>query len=83
MALSTRSCRPAPGRGAGQARKIAEHTPLVVQATKHFADQSLSRGPLARAYPRWMRSQAIMGREDHDEAAEAFREKRKPRFKVR
>jgi enoyl-CoA hydratase len=63
------------------ARRIADSAPLVVQAIKRVALQTLPRAPSERFYPDLGRIQAIDASEDRAEGIRAHAEQRPPRFK--
>ncbi|MCC8975067.1 enoyl-CoA hydratase-related protein, partial [Bradyrhizobium brasilense] len=62
------------------AAKIAGNAPLVVQALKKLARDTMPKGPLETVAEVRRQLDAIKDSEDLKEGARAFSEKRKPRF---
>ena len=65
------------------ARKVAANAPLVVQAMKHLALETLSRNPMAAYYLHRQMLQGIASSLDMTEGVAAFRDKRPPQFEGR
>lgn len=63
------------------AARIASNAPLVMQAVKHFALETLARGPVERVQADLARLEQIASSEDLAEGKRAFAERRPPRFK--
>lgn len=62
------------------AGKIARNAPLVVQAMKSIARNTLPPSPTERYYPQRVMLEGIANSEDMREGVASFREKRAPRF---
>jgi enoyl-CoA hydratase/carnithine racemase len=62
------------------AHKIAANAPLVVQLLKHFADQTIPKGPSERAGLARREIDAVTASADAAEGLAAFRGKRPPSF---
>ena len=62
------------------AAKIASNAPLVVQAMKSIARNTLPPSPTERYYPQRVMLEGIANSEDMREGVASFREKRAPRF---
>lgn len=62
------------------AGKIAHNAPLVVQAMKSIARNTLPPSPTERYYPQRVMLEGIANSEDMREGVASFREKRAPRF---
>ena len=65
------------------ARKVAANAPLVVQAMKLLALETLPRNPMAAHYPHRQMLQGIASSLDMTEGVTAFRDKRPPQFEGR
>ena len=62
------------------AGKIAANAPLVVQAMKAIARDTLPLSPTERYYPQRAMLDGIANSEDIQEGVASFKEKRPPRF---